>query len=514
MTTRHLEASAVDVARRRGSLTLPRVRPLRLVLAGAIVTVPAYPILFAATFLFLKLGESWSPAQVVVRPLIVILTAVAGLQVLLGRLAGRHVAAYFVGLVVLVLVEPVVAAFMLLAAVAPLAWRSVRARRAMEARWATFTGPLNVIAIGALATTLGAGITSGSLFVERPLPPASVVGTAPALAPDIYLILLDGYPRSDLLEQEIGVDNGPFLKAMTDLGFEVGDQSRSNYGRTALTLASMFNGRHVDELLPNPPKDVAGQARALNKLLNHGTELDLARAHGYELVSMPSPVGYVSLFAADRVIEPPTADEFELTLTEQGLMGQTAPDARHWLFLDQHRQRITDNLQTLATLPSERSARPRLVFAHLLVPHAPIAFGASGEEVMLKGCEWTLCNLPLPLPDEFRSDYAAQIQYVDGVVETTARQMIANSSKGLRPSVIIFFSDHGSRLTGTADSMYDNLRLSYTPGRPGLLPRDSTNVNLLPQLLNAYLGTNEPLAADVSYAHPNGAFLPLVRVDQ
>ncbi len=511
MTTTPLEGSRVEVAARAASLNLLRVLQLRHALARAVVAVPAYPAFFAITFLLVKVGESWSPLQVVVRPLVVVLVALAGVQLLLGALAGRHVAGYFVSLVFLLLIEPAVAVLVLLLGIGPLAWRSVKARRLSGIAWPELTRPLNVISIVALAVTVGSGVMGGTFFIERPATALAAVGTAPADAPDIYLILLDGYPRSDLLHEEIGIDNTPFLADMRGLGFDVAARSHSNYGRTALTLASIFSARPVADLLPNPPASVPEQARALGRLINSGAELDVARAKGYEIVSIPSPVDYVSLFAADRVLQSPFATEFELTLTEQDLLRRIAPDARHWWFLDQHRQRILGTFQALAGMPAEPSPRPRLVFAHILAPHAPIAFGDAGEEVMLSGCEWTLCPEPLPLPAEFRADYAAQMRYLDGVVESTARAMLANT---LRPSVIIFFSDHGSRLSGTFDSMFDNLILSYTPGKPGLLPTDATPVNLLPRLFNAYIGTNEPFAPEVQYRHPDGAFLPVMQVNQ
>jgi hypothetical protein len=509
VTTSRLEGAVADVRIRTKAPALPRPSSLGAVLARALVVVPAYPALFATTFLLQKVGESWSPLQVLFRPLLVFLIVVAGLQLLVGSVAGRHVAAYFVTLVFLVLIEPAVAVLALFAVLVPLAWRSVRARRLSAMAWPDVTAPLNLVGTGALAVTLVTGASNGLFFLDEPTAAPAAVGTAPADAPDIYLILLDGYPRSDLLRDQVGLDNGPFLAAMQQLGFEVADQSHSNYGRTALTLASMFNGRHVDELLPDPPFDVPGQARALGKLINSGTELDAARARGYEIVSIPSPVDYVTLFAADRVIGSPFATEFELTLTEQDVARRIAPDARHWLFLDQHRRRILEAFRTLGELPGEAASRPKLVFAHVLSPHPPIAFGASGEEVMLSGCEWTLCGMPSPLPAAFVADYAAQVQYIDGLVESTARAMLDRSS---RSSVIIFFSDHGSRLTGSIESTFDNLILSYTPGKPGLVPRDATPINLLPRILNAYLGMNQPLAAEVRYRQPYGTFLPLQQV--
>ena len=128
---------------------------------------------------------------------------------------------------------------------------------------------------------------------------------------------------------------------------------------------------------------------------------------------------------------------------------------------------------------------------------------------MLSGCEWTLCPMPLPLPENFRADYAAQVQYLDSVVQGTAMAMLEHS---VRPTVIVFFSDHGTRLNSTVDATFDNLILSYTPGKSGLLPRDATPINLLPRLFNAYLGTNEPLAAEAQYVNPIGSFFPLQQV--
>jgi hypothetical protein len=298
---------------------------------------------------------------------------------------------------------------------------------------------------------------------------------------------------------------------MTDLGFDVSDGSRSNYNLTALTLSSMLNGQHVNDLLPNPPEGVAAQARKFSKLINDGAVLQEARARGYEIVSLPSEVGYVTLFAADRVIEPPQMTEFELSLTEQEIAIRIAPQARREFFLDQHRQRILGTFATLQHLPLEPAERPRLVFAHLLLPHVPIAFGPAGEPVVVEGCVWTLCPTGQTISEDLRTAYAAQVAYTDMLVKATAQAIIERSP---HPPVIVFFSDHGTRLVpGKPSVMFYNLILSYTPGRPHLIPRDATPIAIWPRLANAYLGTDEPLASDTSYVlspgTPGGGFFPL-----
>jgi hypothetical protein len=66
--------------------------------------------------------------------------------------------------------------------------------------------------------------------------------------------------------------------------------------------------------------------------------------------------------------------------------------------------------------------------------------------------------------------------------------------------VVIVFSDHGRRHDlGDRDEMIRSLFLSYTPGHPGLFPIDTSPINTLPRILNAYAGLDLPLASEDSY---------------
>jgi hypothetical protein len=73
-------------------------------------------------------------------------------------------------------------------------------------------------------------------------------------------------------------------------------------------------------------------------------------------------------------------------------------------------------------------------------------------------------------------------------------------AKSARPPVIVVMSDHGGRsdLSDRAE-MLRSFFVARTPGYPGLLPEDMTPVNLLPRLLNAYVGVDLPLATETSY---------------
>ena len=56
--------------------------------------------------------------------------------------------------------------------------------------------------------------------------------------PDIYLILLDGYPRADVLEYAFDIDNSGFVEGLEERGFHVAEESHSDYIWTHVSVPS------------------------------------------------------------------------------------------------------------------------------------------------------------------------------------------------------------------------------------------------------------------------------------
>jgi hypothetical protein len=75
------------------------------------------------------------------------------------------------------------------------------------------------------------------------------------------------------------------------------------------------------------------------------------------------------------------------------------------------------------------------------------------------------------------------------------------------PPVIVLFSDHGSGADfdfndqghSDVDERAANFFAALTPTYPDLFEEEVTPVNLFPELFNAYLGTDFPLAADETF---------------
>src|SRR5690606_38291408 len=66
--------------------------------------------------------------------------------------------------------------------------------------------------------------------------------------PDIYYIILDGYPRSDTLMEYFDYDNNEFDGFLESNGFVVFDDSYTNYSQTALAIPSILNMSYIKDL--------------------------------------------------------------------------------------------------------------------------------------------------------------------------------------------------------------------------------------------------------------------------
>lgn len=71
---------------------------------------------------------------------------------------------------------------------------------------------------------------------------------SPNTSPDIYYIILDGYASSGTLKEIYNYDNHEFTDFLTNKGFYIPYESRSNYAVTFLSLASSLNMEYINYL--------------------------------------------------------------------------------------------------------------------------------------------------------------------------------------------------------------------------------------------------------------------------
>lgn len=351
------------------------------------------------------------------------------------------------------------------------------------------------LVIAAVATanvvlTGGLSISTAPPIADRPLPVSG--------APNIHLLLLDAYPRADTLRTMFEYENAPFISDLEQMGFQVVEHSRSNYTKTIMTVASMLNMDYIESIpeLERPDDSAVVQDRQLTRAINDARAPELLRRHGYEIIASGAAFGETSLMSADRFMEAGGLTKFEEQITRftwlASVLDVIAPD----LLPDQHRQSVQRSFDNWLGITESPRDRPFFMLTHVLAPHSPFLFESDGTKRPASECFPASC----PLWDESlpagmtRSEYAdgvrAQMDYVNELVRSTVERVREADPGG----VIVIFSDHGLRFDGQElDEFFRNFIAVATPGVDEPLPQDSSPVNLLPHLFNAYLRTDLPI---------------------
>jgi hypothetical protein len=339
---------------------------------------------------------------------------------------------------------------------------------------------------------------------------------APADAPDVYVLLLDGYARSDILKERFAFDDSAFLDGLRQRGFDVASGSHSNYLVTNLSLPSFLNRNQLSDVpaMQSQLNDPTGDpGPAVFRAASEPLVLGDFRALGYETIAVSSGFEQVAVRGADRFIDEGEVNEFEVQFMRLSLVTPVASLLAPDLFSEQQRRRIESDFSIVEGLAAASSDRPRFIFAHVPSPHAPWVMKADGSPRTAANFDSWYSDTPDTTGlsrDEVVTGYRDQSAYLGGRTLAAIDAVLAASPK---PPVILVLSDHGSSLdvsTANPETRLRNLFAAYTPGHPGTYAADASLVNVFPTLLNAYFQTGLPKAADTLFTQgPRGLFDPV-----
>jgi hypothetical protein len=314
--------------------------------------------------------------------------------------------------------------------------------------------------------------------------------------PDVYVIMLDGYPRRDTLDRLFDFDNSSFIQGLEERGLNVAERSRSNYMYTALTLTSMLHMRHIADV-----EGIDGED-SLRLRINHNPTFDAFRDRGY--IVMATAAGWESnaMRSADVFCGAEVMNDFELNLVGHSLAGRLIVQALPSYLSDRDRASVNTTLDCINRAAALNLAQPRLLFAHVPSPHLPVVFDRDGSAAAGRLYGHHVEDIRAPYA-EFAQAYARQLEYINGRV-LEAVDTIQRSSR--TPPVIVVFSDHGSEshldwddaLRSDLDERFSNFFAASTPGAD-LFGEAPTPVILFSTLLNHYFDAGIPLAGDESY---------------
>lgn len=330
--------------------------------------------------------------------------------------------------------------------------------------------------------------------------------------PDIFYIILDGYGGESMLRQIHNIENSEFIRELEARGFVVPPDSKSNYPRTILSLASSLNMQYLDSI------SLSMQDSPLWWPLT-GTVMDnetikYLRANGYAVANTASNWDYTTLPDVEYEFNPfliylNKFEEYQIQQTNLSFLGSINNIGISVPTYPSHRKTVLyalDSMGEIAKLPS-----PKFVFVHIVSPHPPFVFDAQGNEVT-PDYPFTLSDSKhlLAPPSKYRDGYAEQLIFINRKM-LAAVDAILESSK--EPPLIIIQGDHGPGIYVEHGSVektclyerYSILNAYYLPGIQDMdIPADISPVNTFRMIFNHYFSENLEILSNRQYFYKEG----------
>ncbi|MBI5965253.1 MAG: sulfatase-like hydrolase/transferase [Chloroflexi bacterium] len=325
--------------------------------------------------------------------------------------------------------------------------------------------------------------------------------------PDIYYIILDGYGRSDILQEIYDYDNSQFISFLEDKGFVIATDSHSNYAYTTLSLASSLNMDYINSIGGGISEDYQS-LEPTAEMIRHSRLRAFLKEHGYQSVAFQTGSGHTMIPDADYYItyRPNIVNDLEgLLITSSALRmyGERLNNLFSPFSCIGHQGSIHNIFTNLAVIPY--MSGPQFVFAHIMSPHPPFIFGPKGDLTVRGECNGFDGSLFTGTPDEYRNGYQGQVEYISLLMQDAVEKILARSDI---PPIIIIQGDHGSGLLLDSSSSantcirerFSILNAYYLPNGGGEnLYQTVTPVNSFRIILNHYFEAGLPLLDDRLY---------------
>lgn len=323
-------------------------------------------------------------------------------------------------------------------------------------------------------------------------------------APDIFFIVFDEYTSSPALKKYYGYDNSQLDSTLRANRFYIASKSQSNYNSTPLSIASCFNMQYFNPSLEGDHVTTKKILQALYSLKKSQLPGLLAEKgydiYNYGLCDLDQYPVYTSrTFARYETL--PLYQETLWGRIERDIWWNTykwnipfLPSMRKRQFVKEGESSVAINRTnyrlTLAEL-NKQTSRPRFVFTHIMMPHAPFFLDENGQ----------LNQNIAELANTFGTSlYLKQLTYCNKWIDSLAK---AANQPFSRPRVVIIEGDHGFRDPGLTirEKQFMNLNALYFSDQDYVSLYDSLSpVNTFNAVFNKYFHTKLPL-------HKNSTFL-------
>ncbi|HET6597611.1 MAG TPA: sulfatase-like hydrolase/transferase [Anaerolineales bacterium] len=407
--------------------------------------------------------------------------------------------------------------------IATIMWQLYFRLRGFEVRLTQFFVLLNGVAVFIIALALYLNIRAfaqvpwGTYFqsVDQARTPSIKITSSPVVMPDIYYIVLDGYLRSDMLENLYGYDNTPLTTYLQQKGFIVPANIHSNYAKTAVSVPSTLNMNYVGSYAPGLENSHFWWL--MTPFIDHSQVRAVLESQGYKTISFSTdwsltdnPTTDIYLHAFPVVLT--DYERYILDATGLGIIKPLIKDLASIPSFDTHRTVIQYSFESLQNIPEMDG--PKFVFAHILSPHPPFVFDKNGAPINPPGKYNTNdADDFYGSSSVYKEGYIGQVEFVNAQLRLTVNAILKKSKT---PPIILIQADHGSGLLtdfSSAENTCIKERFSpfaayYLPGMEQRdIPSDLTTVNLFRIIFNHYFEANLPLLENKQYYYEDTVYL-------
>jgi hypothetical protein len=327
--------------------------------------------------------------------------------------------------------------------------------------------------------------------------------------PDIYYIILDRYGNEEALSIFAKYDNSDFIKWLENKDFVVALKSKSNYLKTAQSLASSLNLKYIN-YLNTELGDKSDNLLPLYSLIKENELYKIMRNNGYKIIHSGS------WWETTRRNE--NAD-INFTINYYGFsefMNMICEKSwlNYFFEVNSHSRRrilwgrIISQLNELSEIPKIKD--PTFTFAHLIIPHNPFVFDRIGNYKSINE----------ESKNSYEENYIDQLIYINDQLKKLIDTLI---SKSKHPPIIILQADEGpfpyNYRLNEKDFNWKNatklelkqkmgiLNAFYLPNIENkIIYENITPVNTFRLVFNCYFNTNYDMLPDKSYAHYSEKF--------
>ena len=327
--------------------------------------------------------------------------------------------------------------------------------------------------------------------------------------PDIYYIILDGYPGKTSLKTISGYDNQNFIDNLEKQGFFIQEKSYVNYQHTFLSIPSILNMKYLN--------DIAGDLNATNnqaipyEIGSNNEVMNFIKSQGYITVSFDSGWGFtrdmksadLKLCGDNKIFN----SEFMITLVKNSMLNPI-----YVKVFETNKAEATLCIFDELTKIKEKIDQPIFVFAHIFSPHPPYIFGANGEIRDLENIDphlETSSNLD-------KEAFVNQLVFINKKITEVVNQLLDSENQ----PVIIIQSDHGTAFLfeGNGNNWVnptnemikertDSINFIFLPkNTTNIFSESITPVNTFPILFNHYFGTDFKILEDKIYFAKDGSY--------